>query len=120
MPTTDSHLKIKKAGSNASEVTLKGDPKSPESSTFLVKFPGGCVEISRTTQGDYWVHVRPYQPDDSVVIEKIREAGEVVDYRLNLHPNSPDWNRAIDDSEFHGPPSDDVQHMAVLISRLAR
>lgn len=120
MATTDSHLKIKKAGSNANVVRLEGNPKKPENATFLVQFPGGCVEVSRTTQGDYWVHVRPYQPDDSVVTEKIHQPGEIVDYRINLHPDSPDWERPIDERDFVGPSPDGVQHMAVLVSRLTR
>lgn len=46
---------------------LYGDPNIQiEKPYTIVIFPGGCVEISRTTDGQYWVHVATSQstPDD--------------------------------------------------------
>ena len=28
-----------------------------ESSTHIIEFPGGAIELSRTSQGDYWAHL---------------------------------------------------------------
>ena len=39
-------------------VRLEGNPKKPEKAYFRVAFPGGDVEVVRTTTNDYWVHVR--------------------------------------------------------------
>jgi len=37
---------------------LFGDPViKPEKPLTIIRFPGGHVEIARTTDGDYWVHV---------------------------------------------------------------
>ncbi len=38
--------------------TLFGDPEiKPEKPHTIIRFPGGDVEIARTSDGDYWVHV---------------------------------------------------------------
>lgn len=54
---TGSHLKIRELGSNTLGVKLEGNPKKPEPDSFRVHFPGGCVDIERCSDGDYWVHV---------------------------------------------------------------
>jgi len=38
-------------------VEFKGNPQSPEPSTAVIKFPGGHVEVSRTSDGKYWAHM---------------------------------------------------------------
>jgi deferrochelatase/peroxidase EfeB len=60
---TGKHLKVIAFGTDALGVELLGNPQQPEPATFLLKFPGGEVEVSRTTDGDYWVHVLANQPD---------------------------------------------------------
>lgn len=42
---------------DACTIIFKGNPKSPEPSTGIIKFPGGHVEVSRTSDGSYWAHV---------------------------------------------------------------
>lgn len=54
---TGSHLKIREFGSNTLGIRLEGNPKKPEPDSFRVHFPGGCVDIERCSDGDYWVHV---------------------------------------------------------------
>lgn len=51
---------------DACEVIVKGDKKSPEPSTVAIKFPGGHVEVSRTTSGSYWVHIGVDEPENIV------------------------------------------------------
>lgn len=43
-------------------VEFKGDPKNPEPSTAVIKFPGGHVEVSRTSDGQYWAHLEVVGP----------------------------------------------------------
>ena len=38
-------------------VEFKGDKRNPEPSMAVIKFPGGHVEVSRTSDGKYWAHV---------------------------------------------------------------
>jgi hypothetical protein len=79
---TGRHLKVIAFGTDALGVELLGNPKLPEPVTFLLKFPGGEVEVSRTTDGDYWVHVLANQPTLSDGHRADRRAlGKVVDAR---------------------------------------
>lgn len=60
---TGKHLKIKSMGDNALGVTLEGNPTNPEPIHFRVAFPGGDVDIVRTTDGQYWAHFRVNHPE---------------------------------------------------------
>ena len=40
---------------DAVQITFNGDKRNPEPSTAVVKFPGGYVEVSRCSDGTYWV-----------------------------------------------------------------
>jgi len=42
---------------DAVTVLFKGNKSSPEPSTGIIKFPGGHVEVSRTSDGQYWAHL---------------------------------------------------------------
>lgn len=41
---------------DACTLIFKGDKRRPEPSTGIIRFPGGYVEVSRTSDGSYWVH----------------------------------------------------------------
>lgn len=65
-------------------ITLLGDKtKRPESAQHVIEFPGGAIEVSRTSTGDYWAHIiinRDYALDDC---RGLRGAlGEVVGHRM--------------------------------------
>lgn len=39
-------------------IQLLGDKtKCPEPAQHIIEFPGGAIELSRTTEGDYWAHI---------------------------------------------------------------
>ncbi len=38
-------------------ITLKGDKRKPESATHIIEFPGGSIELSRTSNNEYWAHI---------------------------------------------------------------
>ena len=47
-------------------VEFKGDKRNPEPSTGVIKFPGGHVEVSRTSDGKYWAHIETVDPKNVV------------------------------------------------------
>ena len=49
---------------DAVEVIFQGDPTRPEPSTAVIKFPGGHVEVSRTSDGSYWAHLGVVHPEN--------------------------------------------------------
>jgi hypothetical protein len=39
-------------------IELLGDKtRRPEPATHIIEFPGGAVELSRTSDGNYWAHI---------------------------------------------------------------
>jgi len=63
-------------------VQLEGNKAKPEPIHFRVMFPGGDVDIVRTTDGEYWVHVRRNRPED--VIAGGGKVGHITDARLDI------------------------------------
>ena len=91
---------------DAVTVIFKGDPRRPEPSTAVIKFPGGHVEVSRASDGSYWAHVEV----QAAVDHDERPAGQIVasriDYRHGMGHGIPPM-----------PADDFIQHIAVQISR---
>jgi len=72
--------KLTKGGSDAFVTHIKGDKLTQaEAATYLTKFPGGHVEISRCTNGDYWIHVHVNRSEFDG-----EGAGRIKDARLDL------------------------------------
>jgi hypothetical protein len=44
-------------------IKLEGDKARPESAQHIIEFPGGAIELSRTTDGNYWAHIIVTQRD---------------------------------------------------------
>ena len=42
----------------AKEIILKGNPKNPESAEHHIVFPGGAISICRTSDNQYWAHIK--------------------------------------------------------------
>jgi hypothetical protein len=42
---------------DATTLIFKGNPKKPECGTAIIKFPGGHVEVTRTSDSKYWAHL---------------------------------------------------------------
>lgn len=86
--------------------TLLGDPKTrPEKPHTIILFPGGSVEVARTSDGRYWVHV--------AVRELINTAaGRIVHARIDFDGRyGDDANRLLRDEIVRG----DVNHIAFLV-----
>ena len=58
-------------------IIFKGDHVVPEPSTGVIKFPGGHVEVSRTSDGKYWAHIAVDNPSN---IAKSR-----IDYSIETY-----------------------------------
>lgn len=66
-------------------IQLLGDKtKKSESSQHIIEFPGGAIEVSRTSEGLYWAHIilntRQAYGDNEGLKSKL---GRVVDSRFS-------------------------------------
>jgi len=77
-------LRIERFGDKVQGVTLRGNPASPEPETVRVEFPGGDVDVVRTSDGSYWVHVRVNRAEDLAAREGEIVAGRLTDARLDV------------------------------------
>jgi hypothetical protein len=81
-------------------IHFRGDKKSPEPSTAVIKFPGGHVEVTRCSNGEYWAHI------DVVSPENITQSRLDYTYEAwaELH-NVPDVPRA-----------NEIRHIAIKVA----
>lgn len=80
---TGSHLKIRSMGEKVLGVDLEGNPRKPEPEEFRIAFPGGDVGVVRTTDNQYWVHVRVNHPKHGGFVPGEDRAASIVDARLD-------------------------------------
>jgi hypothetical protein len=75
------------------QITLFGDKtRKIEPATHIIEFPGGAIELSRTSDGNYWAHIivnRDFALPDE--IEGLEGAyGNIVDSRMDYEfPTEP-------------------------------
>jgi hypothetical protein len=103
--------KVYHAGKAPKRIALLGDKtKRPESAQHVIEFPGGAIELTRTTDGDYWAHILINRgPVIGDVEGSCSALGEVVDARIGReHPFG------VDGIENHGA----IEQLAVLIRRV--
>ena len=79
---------------------FKGDVKHPEPALGVIKFPGGEVEVSRTSDGSYWAHL---SVDDDATLEDSR-----VDYRYQMAPENAEHIPSIPGEEY-------IQKLAIRV-----
>lgn len=88
-------------------ITLHGNPKKPESATHIIEFPGGSIEVSRTTEGDYWAHIAVNKGQIIQDCNGFYAAnGHVIGARLDRTEGQ------VEDIPKHGT----IQHLAVRIA----
>lgn len=66
------------------KITLLGNRSKPESAQHIIEFPGGAIELSRTTDGNYWAHIivnRVKVVDDTKGLYSAY--GEIIDSRID-------------------------------------
>jgi len=75
-------LKVTDMGEDVQGVTLNGDRRDPEPIHFRVVLPFGDVDVVRTTDDEYWIHVRVNRPTDRHHVEG-RSVGRITDARVD-------------------------------------
>ncbi|HEY7770473.1 hypothetical protein [Longimicrobium sp.] len=89
-------------------IELLGDPnKKPEPAEHIIEFPGGAIQVTRTSKNEYWAHIivnhaEPFEDGST----RERASGEVVESRVGYTSA-----RAIESV----PNAGDAYHIAVLI-----
>ena len=74
------------------KIRLLGDKEEkPEPAQHVIEFPGGAIELSRTTEGTYWAHIivnRDHRVDDTRGL--FAAFGQIVGSRIDsedgVHP----------------------------------
>jgi hypothetical protein len=96
-------VQIEKAPKN---IQLLGDKTiRPESAQHVIEFPGGAVEVSRTSDGNYWAHIlinRKFAMSDCEGFQKC--IGQVIGSRIGYS-----------DKIEEIPNREDIYQIAVLI-----
>src|SRR5579859_3930515 len=85
-------VKSYQIGNAPKQIKLFGDKKrKPESSAHIIEFPGGAIELSRTSDGNYWAHIianRDHTVDDCEGL--VSAFGEIVGSRIDYEfPHDP-------------------------------
>lgn len=100
------------------KTTLLGDKaKKVEASTHVIEFPGGAVEVSRTTDNKYWVHVhvnRNQVVDDAEGL--VSAFGQIVGSRVTVNINA--GRDAAGVYEIHN--AEHIEQFALLIRPLKK
>lgn len=64
---------------------IEGNPEKPEAAhAAMIKFPGGNVNVTRTTQGDYWVHINVNRSNSGFFIPGETIPGRIIDGRVDI------------------------------------
>lgn len=93
---------------DAATIVIEGDRRRPEPTYAIIKFPGGDVEVSRCTDGSYWVHIRRILPGGH------EPAGTISESRLDYerHPLLSGAPQTIESEDL-------LEHLALRV-RVAR
>jgi hypothetical protein len=92
---------------DAATILIAGDKRNPEPTSAIIKFPGGVVEVSRTSDGNYWVHASCFGPGEESPGQII---GSRIDYARDAYHRNGGEIPPI-------PAHADIEHMALLIAR---
>lgn len=103
--------KLTMDSASVAALRLYGDPKrTPEPETIRVYFPGGEVELTRCSDGDYWVHVKRTEAEEAKWNDDAEE-GAFKGARLDQRSKSASDS---DLGDFEAP---DLYHVAVRIGK---
>lgn len=97
-------------GKAPARIDLLGDKtKRPEPAQHIITFPGGAIELSRTSDGHYWAHIlinRGWATDDTPGFHEC--IGEVIGSRLDTKTGVID----------RLPRESEIRQIAVLVKPL--
>lgn len=101
-------------GRAPARIDLLGDKtKRPESAQHIITFPGGAIELSRTSDGSYWAHIlvnRGWVDGDQEGYHAAR--GQVIDSRIGRDLPAPGHLTGVDNQA-------EITQIAVLIGRVS-
>lgn len=83
---------------DACTMIFNGNPKSPEPSLGVIKFPGGHVEVSRCSDNTYYAHI------------EVNDTVEVVASRIDY-----EWPHSQDHGIKDIPDHNKIRHIAFRI-----
>jgi hypothetical protein len=83
-----SRLKITTFGTDCEGILLQGDPRKPEPIHTQIVFPGGKIEVTRTTDGDYWAHISRDCERSGFFVPSRDVEGEFTAARLDMGDKS--------------------------------
>jgi len=107
-------LKVEQMGTEVQGLRLRGDKRSPEPTHVRIVFPGGDVDVARTENGEYWVHVRVDSEED--LKGGGQRVGVVRDTRLDCRDIG--LSGPIDLVEALGLESNEtIYHLALRVAR---
>jgi hypothetical protein len=86
---------------DACTMIFEGNPKSPEPSTGVIKFPGGHIEVARCSDNSYYCH-----------IERAEEGTEIIASRID-YMYEQNHNGILDI-----PDAEHIRHIAFRIKQL--
>jgi hypothetical protein len=112
MAKTGSHLRIEEMGENVLGVRLKGDHRTPEPIHFRLVFPGGCIDLVRASDGDYWAHLIINHPEDGG--DPYRQMARISNARLDIANNA---YQDVNIGDFNNP---NLYHLAVRVTPVGR
>ena len=93
---------------DATTIIVAGDKAHPEPSSAIIRFPGGNVEVSRTSDGAYWAHIGFEEFGD----DGERSRFQIVDSRIDYDAECGRKNGIPD-----VPDADHIKHIAVRFER---
>jgi len=96
---------------------LKGDPRKPESSEHIIKFPGGCISVCRTSDNEYWAHITAYK--GTIIDDTVRESknGCITNSRIDYtYEKYKELTAKGECGIGRLPDEDSIEHLAVRIS----
>ena len=86
-------------------IVIKGSRKHLEPGTAIIEFPGGCVEVSRCSDGSYWAH--------TTINEGAHKAESRMDY------DHEEWTRRVENNQQAIPNIPGWQHVRHIAVRIA-
>ena len=89
---------------------LYGDPQNPEPAQHIILFGGGSIEVSRTENEDYWVHIAVNKKESLQEDYFNCKLGNIIESRIDrAYPHN--LEKGIQDIDS----LDEVEHIAVRI-----
>lgn len=89
---------------------LRGDKSNPEPATCVIIFPGGSVEVSRTTTGEYWAHIAVDKDQGDY-----DTPGKVVDSRVDYK-----FEGYCKHGILNVPDFELIEHIAIKVEKVER